>query len=98
MRIGKSELIFMIGGPCCLLLIESMGEEEEDGSSDGEDEGDEELEGVTDGVDSMDVDGETKRVKPSADPNDLSAFKMDEYDEEESSGVGELVPILVASR
>jgi periodic tryptophan protein 1 len=31
------------------------------------------------------MDGEEK---PS-DPNDLSAFKMDEYDNEESKGVGE---------
>ena len=30
-------------------------------------------------------------TKPKiSDPNDLSAFKMDEYDDEESGGVGEL--------
>ena len=32
--------------------------------------------------------GESKPVR-SSDPNDMSAFKMDEYDEEESKGVGE---------
>ena len=26
--------------------------------------------------------------KPSADPNDLSAFKMEDYDKEESKGAG----------
>ncbi len=33
-------------------------------------------------------DGEEVSSKPS-DPTDISAFKMDNYDEEESAGVGE---------
>lgn len=66
--------------------------DEDEGSSDSDaDEENGDVDHVTNGVDSMDVDGAPKRVKPSSDPNDLSAFKMDEYDEEESAGVGELL-------
>ncbi len=35
----------------------------------------------------IDMDGGAKAK--SSDPNDLSAFKMDDYDNEESKGVGE---------
>jgi periodic tryptophan protein 1 len=35
------------------------------------------------------MDEEAEKPKASSDPNDLSAFKMDEYDQEESKGVGE---------
>jgi periodic tryptophan protein 1 len=59
--------------------VNGQEDEEEDGDSD------EEMEEDKDG----DVDMEDK---PKAhDPNDLSAFKMDEYDNEESTGVGESV-------
>ena len=37
----------------------------------------------------MSVDGDAAPPKASADPSDLSAFKMNEYDDEESKGVGE---------
>lgn len=34
-----------------------------------------------------------EQPKPkSSDPSDMSAFKMDEYDDEESGGVGEWKP------
>jgi periodic tryptophan protein 1 len=71
--------------------------DEDEGSEDDEDaeSADEDMDGVTDAVDSMDVDGDMPKTKPrvkaSSDPNDMSAFKMDEYDEEESGGVGELM-------
>jgi periodic tryptophan protein 1 len=57
---------------------EGAGDSDEDGGSvdDGEDE---------EGDVSMDVDGNPKL----SDPDDLSAFRMDEYDDEESTGVGE---------
>jgi periodic tryptophan protein 1 len=43
-----------------------------------------------DGANGMDVDMDDKPVKPKAsDPSDMSAFKMDEYDDEEAGGVGE---------
>jgi periodic tryptophan protein 1 len=62
--------------------VNGQEDEEEDGDSD------EEMEEDKDG----DVDMEDK---PKAhDPNDLSAFKMDEYDNEESTGVGESAPWL----
>jgi periodic tryptophan protein 1 len=32
------------------------------------------------------------KAKASSDPNDLSAFNMDEYDNEESKGVGMFLP------
>jgi hypothetical protein len=32
------------------------------------------------------------KTKASSDPNDLSAFNMDEYDNEESKGVGMFPP------
>lgn len=56
---------------------------DEDGSDDEEDGQEEDGEEVDE-----DGDVEMEVAKPS-DPNDLSAFKLDEYDEEESKGVGE---------
>lgn len=59
-----------------LILSVDAEESEEDGD---EDEDAEDADG------DVDMDQDTK--KPD-DPSDLSAFKMDEYDNEESTGVG----------
>jgi hypothetical protein len=59
-------------------------EESDDDEEDGEeDEEDEEMD-----EDEKDADVEMDEKPKAHDPNDLSAFKMDEYDEE-STGVGE---------
>lgn len=60
------------------MLIVSVDAEESEEDEDAEDEDE-------DG----DVDMDQDNKKPN-DPNDLSAFKMDEYDNEESTGVGKL--------
>lgn len=62
----------------------SVNEDENDESEDDEADGDDDVK--------MDEDENKPKVK-SSDPSDMSAFKMDEYDEEESGGVGE--PILL---
>jgi hypothetical protein len=59
---------------------EESDDEEEDGEEDEEDEDMDE--------DEKDEDVEMDETPKAHDPNDLSAFKMDEYDEE-STGVGE---------
>ncbi|OCF58716.1 periodic tryptophan protein 1 [Kwoniella mangroviensis CBS 10435] len=58
--------------------------DEDDGEGSGSDEDNENAE-----VAEHDVDMDTEPHEPpkSSDPNDLSAFKMDEYDNEESKGV-----------
>ena len=61
------------------------GEDQEE-SDDDEDEQDEEME-----EDEKDEDVEMDEKPKAHDPNDLSAFKMDEYDDEESTGVGEFI-------
>lgn len=62
-------------------------EESDDDEEDGEeDEDDEEMD-----EDEKDEDVEMDEKPKAHDPNDLSAFKMDEYDEE-STGVGKLRP------
>jgi len=69
--------------------------EDDEGSGSGEDE-DEEDEEDNEDKENIEVEEEdvemkpTPKPKPSSDPNDLSAFKMDEYDQEESKGVGTL--------
>jgi periodic tryptophan protein 1 len=66
-----------------LILSVDAEESEEDGD---EDEDAEDADG--------DVDMDQDNKKPD-DPNDLSAFKMEDYDNEESTGVGRsLVPLL----
>jgi periodic tryptophan protein 1 len=70
------------------------GEDQEEDDEDDEDEGsDEEMD-----EDEKDKDGDVEMDdKPKVhDPNDLSAFKMDEYDNEESTGVGKLTRSLSA--
>lgn len=65
-----------------LLTLPSVDHEDEgEGSGSGSGSSDEE---------DVDVKMDKKPVKPvvSNDPADLSAFKMDEYDEEESQGIG----------
>ena len=66
-----------------VLTISVDAEESEDG------DGDEDAEDADGDVD-MDQDDK----KPD-DPSDLSAFKMDEYDNEESTGVGRLASLWV---
>jgi periodic tryptophan protein 1 len=68
--------------------------EDDEGSGSGEDEEEEEDEGKEDVDVEEEEDVEMKpapKPKVSSDPNDLSAFKMDEYDQEESKGVGMLL-------
>lgn len=57
----------------------SVDAEESDEDGDEDEKADEDADG--------DVDMDQDAKKPS-DPSDLSAFKMDEYDDEESTGVG----------
>ena len=64
-------------------LIGSDDGEDQEESDDDEDEQDEEME-----EDEKDEDVEMDEKPKAHDPNDLSAFKMDEYDDEESTGVG----------
>lgn len=90
-RVGK------LGGPGVLEQLKSEMAAVEDGEGmeggdeeeDWEDENDEEINTKADNDDDddekMDEDKEPGKL---FDPNDLSAFKMDEYDEEESKGVG----------
>jgi periodic tryptophan protein 1 len=77
--VGDDEVLSLI---CCGSV------EEEDGTSaSGSGSGDDENENEDE-----DDEGDVKmdeKVTKSNDPNDLSAFKMDEYDQEESKGVGE---------
>lgn len=89
-RVGK------LGGPGVLEQLKSEiaavedGEEMEDGDEeeDWEDEDDEEGNEEADNDDDDEKMDEDKEPEKPFDPNDLSAFKMDEYDEEESKGVG----------
>jgi len=67
------------------------GEDQEE-SDDDEDEQDEEMD-----EDEKDEDVEMDEKPKAHDPNDLSAFKMDEYDDEESTGVGESIHERLAS-
>ena len=69
-----------------MLLTISVGAEESEDGDDDEDAED------ADG----DVDMDQDDKKPD-DPSDLSAFKMDEYDNEESTGVGESLPVVSRS-
>lgn len=90
-RVGK------LGGPGVLEQLKSEMAAVEDGEGmeggdeeeDWEDENDEEINTKADNDDDDDekMDEDKEPGKPF-DPNDLSAFKMDEYDEEESKGVG----------
>ncbi|OXG12739.1 periodic tryptophan protein 1 [Cryptococcus neoformans Tu401-1] len=89
-RVGK------LGGPGVLEQLKSEMAAVEDGEGmeggdeeeDWEDENDEEINTKADNDDDDDekMDEDKEPGKPF-DPNDLSAFKMDEYDEEESKGV-----------
>lgn len=89
-RVGK------LGGPGVLEQLKSEiaavedGEEMEGGDEeeDWEDEDDEEGNEEADNDDDDEKMDEDKEPEKPFDPNDLSAFKMDEYDEEESKGVG----------
>lgn len=62
-------------------------------SVDEGDDDDEEGSGEDEAEDEEDVamDEDAKDVKPAkaSDPNDMSAYNMDDYDNEESKGVGE---------
>jgi periodic tryptophan protein 1 len=85
-RVSPSNTAYLFDG----MLIYSMeGEDQEEDDEDDEDEegSDEEMD-----EDEKDKDGDVEMDdKPKVhDPNDLSAFKMDEYDNEESTGVGKL--------
>lgn len=73
-------------------LIGSDDGEDQEESDDDEDEQDEEME-----EDEKDEDVEMDEKPKAHDPNDLSAFKMDEYDDEESTGVGESIHERLAS-
>ena len=89
-RVGKSE---STNGVDCAELICSMeGEDQEESDEDEEEGSDEEMD-----ADAKDKDGDVEMdEKPKVyDPNDLSAFKMDEYDNEESTGVGRLASLWV---
>ena len=68
-----------------------MAEDDEGSGSDDDDTEDKENVEVDEEED-VEMKPEPK-AKPSSDPNDLSAFKMDEYDQEESKGVGEWCPV-----
>jgi periodic tryptophan protein 1 len=84
-RDGRSESIFLELCEFERLTISVDGQEDEDeDEEEGEgDDSDEEMDEDKDGDVDMDD-------KPKAhDPNDLSAFKMDEYDNEESTGICE---------
>lgn len=61
------------------MLIYSVDGEESEDEGDDEDGADEDADG------DVDMDQDSKKAN---DPDDLSAFKMDEYDNEESTGVG----------
>lgn len=90
-RVGKSESLH--GVDCAELICSMEGEDQEESDEDEEEEGsDEEME-----ADEKDKDGDVEMdEKPKVhDPNDLSAFKMDEYDNEESTGVGRLASLWV---
>jgi hypothetical protein len=68
--------------------VDGEDQEESDEEDGEEDEEDEEMD-----EDEKDEDVEMDEKPKAHDPNDLSAFKMDEYDEE-STGVGEsLLPV-----
>ncbi|KAK8847490.1 hypothetical protein IAR55_005348 [Kwoniella newhampshirensis] len=89
-RVGK------LGGPGVLEKLREEMDEMDVGEGDWEDvdgegsndEGSDEESVTADAADDEDVnmDEDPKPTAPS-DPNDLSAFKMDEYDQEESKGV-----------
>lgn len=64
------------------------GEDQESGDDEEEDEDDEDDDDEEMDEDEKDEDVEMDEKPKAHDPNDLSAFKMDEYDEE-STGVGE---------
>lgn len=66
-----------------MLMYISMDEEDgEEGDSDDDDEED------ANGDGDVDMDDAKPEENKPRDPSDLSAFKMDEYDDEESTGVG----------
>jgi len=65
-------------------LIESVDEgDDDDEEGSGEDEAEDE-EDVA-----MDEDAQDVKPAKASDPNDMSAYNMDDYDNEESKGVGE---------
>jgi periodic tryptophan protein 1 len=64
------------------------GEDQEESGDDEEEDGEEDEEDEEMDEDEKDEDVEMDEKPKAHDPNDLSAFKMDEYDEE-STGVGE---------
>jgi hypothetical protein len=64
------------------------GEDQEESGDDVEEDGEEDEEDEEMDEDEKDEDVEMDEKPKAHDPNDLSAFKMDEYDEE-STGVGE---------
>ncbi|WVN89388.1 uncharacterized protein L203_104611 [Cryptococcus depauperatus CBS 7841] len=78
-RVGK------LGGPDVLekLKDEMAGLERGDGDKDDEEDWEDEVEGE----DGDEEEDEQMQEDKQVDPTDLSAFKMDEYDEEESKGV-----------
>jgi len=75
-----------------VLMYSMEGEDQEESDEDEEEGSDEEMD-----ADEKDKDGDVEMdEKPKVhDPNDLSAFKMDEYDNEESTGVGRLASLWV---
>lgn len=79
---GKSK--FRLGGSTDDSADGEEQEESDDDDDDKEDGSDEEM-----NEDEKDEDVEMDEKPKAHDPNDLSAFKMDEYDDEESTGVGE---------
>lgn len=94
---GEIERVGKLGGPGVLeqLKNEMAAVEDGDEMEGGDDEGDWEDEDEEDGNAKAENDDdddekmdEDKEPEKPFDPNDLSAFKMDEYDEEESKGVG----------
>lgn len=85
-RVGK------LGGPGVLEQLKEQLEEMEQDEGDWEDVGgdadDGEDDDDDDDGDSDKMDEDDTTAKPH-NPDDLSAYKMDEYDDEESGGVGE---------
>lgn len=87
-RVGK------LGGEGVLEQLKSqMAQMETEDGGEWEDVGEEDDEEDEEEADGEDADAdapmETDEPAKPTDPNDLSAYKMDEYDQEESKGVGE---------